>query len=52
MYDCFQSQKKRFDAGISVLIRDNSVNATEKSGLMSEYYLHSGISPDPEITDV
>ena len=41
---------KHFDAGISVVILENSVNATEKSGLMTEYRLYAGISPDPEIT--
>ena len=42
--------EKRIDARISVVIPENSVNATEKSGLMTNYYrLWAGISPDPEI---
>ena len=31
---------------------ENSVNATEKSGLMMEYRLYADVLPDPDITDV
>ena len=44
--------KKRFYAGISVMIPDTPVTTTEKSSLIREYLLHAGISPDLEITDV
>ena len=41
--------EKRFDARISVVIPENSVNVTEKSGLMTEYRPYAGITPDSEI---
>ena len=39
---------KRSDAGISVVI---FCKYNRKSGLMAEFRLYAGISPDPEITD-
>ena len=44
--------EKRCDAKISVVLSENSVNTSEKSGLLTEYRRCAGISLDPEITDV
>ena len=44
--------EKRFNAGISVVITENSVDAMEKSGFMTEHRLYFSISQDLEITNV
>ena len=48
----FSAIGSEYNNGISVVKRENSINATEKSDPMTEYRLYAGISPDPDITDV